>query len=70
MNQPVERSANPGDPDLQKIASQMAAALSELDCPVDCGPVYEFIEFGAAIHHDELEWACVVHVMRQRLQAG
>lgn len=59
-----------GEPELDKLADRMASSLPALDCPQDCGPVYEFIEFGAAIHHEELQWACVVHVMRQRLRAG
>jgi hypothetical protein len=62
--------ANALEPDLDRLAGQMAAALAQLDCPQCCGPVYEFIEIGAVIHDEELEWACVVHVMRQRLRAG
>jgi hypothetical protein len=70
MNEPVAQDYTSGGPDLDQLAARMAAALQALDCPQCCGRVHEFIEIGAVIHHEELEWACVVHVMRQRLRAG
>lgn len=70
MNKPVQSTDPRGEPELEIIAARMATALPQIDCPEECGPIYEFIEFGAAIHHEELQWACVVHVMRQRLRAG
>ncbi|MDB5797865.1 MAG: hypothetical protein JWP36_1767 [Paucimonas sp.] len=51
---------------LEQMAARMAQALSRLDCPDCCGPHYEFIEFGAQLHGEEMEWACVVHVLRRR----
>lgn len=49
---------------LQQMAAIMASALADLDCPQCCGPVHQFIEIGASIHQEELEWAAVVHTVR------
>ncbi len=66
MNEP---QTNPVDPEYQRqieqMASMMAAALAEIDCPDCCGPVYGFIEIGATVHQEEAEWACVLHVIRK-----
>lgn len=68
MNEPQPNQPDQSDsaqqPDLEQMAAMMAAALAQLDCP-DCpGATHEFIEIGAAIHQEEFEWACVVHVVR------
>ncbi|WP_151446624.1 hypothetical protein [Lacisediminimonas profundi] len=67
MNEPQPNQSDQSDygqqPDLEQMAAMMAAALDQLDCP-DCpGATHEFIEIGATIHQEELEWACVVHVV-------
>lgn len=51
---------------IEQMAAMMAAALSQIDCPDCCGPVYGFIEVGAEIHQEEAEWACVVHAICKR----
>jgi hypothetical protein len=43
--------------DLEKLASLMAQALPDLDCPECCGPVHQFIEFGAHVYQEQREWA-------------
>jgi hypothetical protein len=56
--------------DVEQLASLMAQALPELDCPDCCGPTYEFIEFGAGVYQEEWEWACfstaVIHTRTKR----
>jgi hypothetical protein len=54
--------------ELEQLAARMAARLPQIECGDRCGPVYEFIEIGASVHHEELEWACVLHVVKQRLR--
>ena len=58
------------EPDLEHMCAAMAAALKSLDCPECCGPTYEFIEFGARIHNEELEWACLLHAVRKHYSRG
>ena len=39
------------------MALRMAEALRNLDCPEQCGPIHGFIEVGAQVYREELEWA-------------
>lgn len=56
--------------DLEQLATLMAQALPELECPDCCGPTYEFIDIGASFYQEEWEWACfsraVIHTRTRR----
>lgn len=62
----VQHADTAAQAELEQLAARMAAALASLDCPPNCGAIHEFIEFGAQLHNEELEWACLVHVVRRR----
>ena len=65
LNQPQPSLSSPiQDEHLEQMAEMMAAALAQLECPDCCGPVYQFIEVGATVHQEEMEWACVVQVVQ------
>lgn len=56
--------------DLDQLCAEMAKKLPEIDCPDCCGPVYRFIEDGAALYLEELYWAhlcrCIAHKRTNR----
>ena len=63
--------------DLERMASVMAQAIAELDCPecCDCGIVYQYLERSAELYREEWEWACLANVLihyqaARRRQAG
>ncbi|MGV3654668.1 MAG: hypothetical protein ACO1N5_10665 [Noviherbaspirillum sp.] len=56
--------------DLEQLAALMAQALEDLECPECCGPVYPFIETGARIYYEEMEWSCVVAVIAKAGRQG
>lgn len=49
--------------DLEQLATLMAQALPDLECPACCGPVYTFIETGAGLYREEMEWAWVISIL-------
>jgi len=44
--------------EIEQMALLMAQALRDLHCPEQCGQIHRFIEGGAPIYREELEWAC------------
>lgn len=52
--------------DLDQLCQEMAHAISELDCPDCCGPVYEFIENGSLLYLEEFQWAVFCECVKRR----
>ena len=53
--------------ELEQLAQRMVDAMAQLECPDCCGPVYQFIETGALIYQEEMEWAWVATSLRARI---
>lgn len=53
--------------ELEQLAQRMVEAMAQLECPDCCGPVYQFIETGALVYQEEMEWAWVVTSLRARI---
>lgn len=58
-------SRQPTLQEIEQMAMQMAHALRDLHCPDQCGRIHRFIEDGAPIYREELEWACFAIALRK-----
>ena len=54
----------PSPQEIEQMALLMAEALRDLQCPEQCGQIHQFIEVGAQVYQEEMEWAYFVVALR------